>query len=98
MHKQPLNYKDILEQISKGGICSLAEPRSWLEWSGIFYDAEYNLRHHVVTWGEALFVTAVPCCITDASTKRNYEEINLTFFKPAEHKSDIFNKDRACKK
>lgn len=73
--------------------------RAWLEWKlGSFYGAEYNVRHHVVTSEEALFVTAVPCCITDASGKWNYDEINLTFLKSTERKSHIFNKDQVCKK
>lgn len=65
---------------------------------GIICGTGYNLRHHVVPQEEALFITAVPCCTTDASGKRNDDEINLTFLKPAEHKSDIFNKDQVCKK
>lgn len=72
---------------------------AWLEWDlESFYGAEYNLRHHVVTWEEALFITSVPCCIPDASGKWNYDEFNLTFLMPAERKSDIFNKDQVCKK
>lgn len=36
--------------------------------------------------------------LTDATAKGNYDEINLTFLKPVERKSDIFNKDQVCKK
>lgn len=66
--------------------------------AGSFYGAKYNVRHHVVTEEEALFITVLSCCITDASGKWNYDEINLTLLNPTEHKSHIFDKDQVCKK